>query len=142
MIFSLFIDFSIPFFAVHSLFFIRLIKLSGKYFHKEIFAHWKLLVQMIPVFFSLHFWVNSQCFEWINLLYAFGNVSLTLSLSRALLILHWWHFFVACIQMKMSERFSDCSPDDSYSMMVLFCFISFHFYHVQRALSFRFGQLK
>lgn len=65
MIFPLFIDFSIPFsrFAHSSIFFMHLIKLSGKYFHKEIFAYCKILVQMISLFSSIFFAIHNALNE-------------------------------------------------------------------------------
>lgn len=79
---------SIQFFALLILFFIHLIELSGKYFHKEIFA--KYSSEWFR-FFSPYFFCNSQCFEWINLLHAFGNVCLSL-----LLTVRWWRICYCC----------------------------------------------
>lgn len=93
----------IPFpFLLCPCFCIHLIKLSGKYFHKEIFAHCKILVR--PNDFAVSFCAfccNPQCFEWINLLHAFGNVCLFIDYPLMVYLL-----LLLSVQMEMNEWFS------------------------------------
>lgn len=80
------------FFALPILFFMHLIKLSDKYFHKEIYAHWKLLVQMISFFFLPIF---ISIYNRNEKIAACIWKDFSLSLSRSLLTVRKW-FFCYC----------------------------------------------
>lgn len=111
--FPFFIDFCILFSLCPSSW-IDLIKLSGKYFHREIFMM-KITRPNDSVFFLQFRMV------WMN---KFACMLLGISLC-------WLYFggifVVECTTEKWMNDFPTVPPDNSYSML-FFCFVSFRFF--------------